>query len=114
MTGRRTSGVSTKRAPAKAGTATASTRRAPAQPSGDDLKRILGIGPRIEESLRSAGIATYRDLAEKSPDELAAILRENGRSADTATWPEQARLAADGDWDGLEKLRSTIDRGRRA
>jgi predicted flap endonuclease-1-like 5' DNA nuclease len=127
LTGRRTSGPSTKRAAVSASTtdaastgatagttATASTRRAAAQPSGDDLKRILGIGPRIEESLRSAGISTFSDLAGKTPDELAAILREDGRSADTGTWPEQARLAAAGDWAGLEQLRSTIDRGRRA
>jgi hypothetical protein len=32
---------------------------------------------------------------------------------DASTWPQQAKLAAKGDWDGLEKLQDELSGGRK-
>ena len=36
------------------------------------------------------------------------------RLADPSTWPEQAALAAAGEWDAMEALQNQLKRGRRA
>lgn len=67
----------------------------------DDLKVIDGIGPKIEVLLNRAGIHTWQQLAERSPDEVAEILVRGGphlRMHDPSTWPEQAALLARGEW----------------
>jgi len=66
--------------------------------SGDDLKKILGIGPKIAELLNEAGIVTYKDLAGASVDKLKEILAEGGSryaSKDPAPWVEQAKTMAE-------------------
>jgi predicted flap endonuclease-1-like 5' DNA nuclease len=81
----------------------------------DDLQTIEGIGPKISLLLNNAGIYTYAQLAETTAKHLDRILREAGpdyRLADPGTWPQQARLAADGDWQALEKLQGELIRGR--
>ncbi|HEX4814601.1 MAG TPA: helix-hairpin-helix domain-containing protein [Nonomuraea sp.] len=40
----------------------------------DDFTRIDGIGHKIESRLRAAGVYTYKDLADRSADELAELL----------------------------------------
>ncbi len=81
-------------------------------PSGDDLKVIEGIGPRIEEVLQAAGVRTYAGLAELRPGRLQTIMREAGkRMAKPDTWPEQARLAAAGEWVALKDLQDSVKRG---
>jgi predicted flap endonuclease-1-like 5' DNA nuclease len=84
----------------------------PAEP--DDLRRIEGIGPKISDVLQDAGITTFAQLAATETDRLGEILSEGGiRIANPGTWPEQARLAAAGDWDGLKKLQGQLKGGRR-
>ena len=79
----------------------------------DDLTRIAGVGPKISNVLRGAGIATYAQLAATDVAQLKQILAESGiRVADPGTWPEQARLAAAGDWDALERLQGQLKGGR--
>ncbi|MBN1659043.1 MAG: hypothetical protein JXA93_11600 [Anaerolineae bacterium] len=82
----------------------------------DDLKLIEGIGPKISALLRNNGILTFAQLADAGHDRLEAILRAGGpnfRLADPATWPEQARLAADGAWDDLQALQDRLIGGQR-
>ena len=80
----------------------------------EDLKKIEGIGPKIASVLQAAGILTYIQLAAAEPEHLAQILKEaNIRLANPATWPEQACLAAAGDWDGLAALQDELKGGRR-
>ena len=82
---------------------------------GDDLKVIEGIGPRYASVLKAAGIQTFRDLADLRPDRIETILREaGGRTADPGTWPAQARLAADGEWQELIEMQSLLKAGRAA
>lgn len=80
----------------------------------DDLKKIEGIGPKISGLLMEKGINTFSQLAEKEASEIKAILDEAKiRIANPATWAEQAKLAADGDWDSLGKLQDELKGGRR-
>ena len=80
----------------------------------EDLTLIEGIGPKINQILHEKGIHTFAELAETSPEFLSALLREHRIPGTPITWPEQARLAALGDWDGLKTLQQNLTAGRRA
>lgn len=63
-----------------------------ATPADDDLKRIRGIGPKLEKRLHEAGIVRFAQLAALRPDEIAALearLAFPGRIA-RDRWIEQA------------------------
>jgi large subunit ribosomal protein L17 len=85
--------------------------------ASDDLKRIEGIGPKIASVLQEAGITTFSQLADTEVALLEEILEEADprllRLSDPSSWPEQAALAAGGEWDVLEALQATLERGRR-
>lgn len=86
----------------------------PEPPQEDDLKLIAGIGPKIDNVFQNAGIHSFAQLAETDTDRLEEILLESGiRLANPETWPEQAALAAKGDWDGLKELQEHLKGGRR-
>ena len=78
----------------------------------DDMTMIEGIGPKSAAALKEAGIATFAQLADKTPAELAQILKERKVRlvGTTDTWPQQARIAATGDLTALENLRDRIKR----
>ncbi len=109
-----------------AGTAAASgaaALAAAALPSGvasfrdDDLEAIEGIGPKIAELLRNAGIKTFAQLAAAPLAQLSQILEGGGprfKLANPSTWSEQAALAAKGDWAGFDKLKKELDAGVRS
>lgn len=81
----------------------------------DDFTVIEGIGPRISGLLQAAGIITLNQLADTEVSRLQELLDEAGlgRLANPSTWPEQAKLAAAGDWEGLQKLQDELHGGRR-
>jgi large subunit ribosomal protein L20 len=81
----------------------------------DDLKKIEGIGPKIAELLVAAGISTFAQLAGTDVAKLREILAEAGSkfaTHDPATWPQQSKLAAEGQWDALKTLQEQLDGGR--
>lgn len=83
-------------------------------PNPDDLKKIEGVGPKIEELLNAAGIYTFSQLAEAAVEKLQAILDEAGphfRLADPGTWGKQAELAAAGKWEELQELQDHLKGG---
>ncbi len=92
----------------------------PAAPSAkpDDLKRIEGIGPVISGVLQNAGVKTFAQLADTDVERIREILKGADpnllRLADPATWPKQARLAASGKWEALEKLQDRLKGGKEA
>jgi predicted flap endonuclease-1-like 5' DNA nuclease len=87
---------------------------APAPVPPDDLRKIEGIGPKISSVLQGAGVTTFARLAAADVGQLRQILREAGvRTASPTTWPEQAGLAAAGQWDRLEALQAMLKGGRR-
>jgi large subunit ribosomal protein L21 len=79
----------------------------------DDLKKIEGIGPKIAETLVAAGIATYADLSKTKPAKISEIIEGVRGNHVPDTWPEQAKLAADGKWDELKALQDKLDGGKK-
>jgi len=82
----------------------------------DNLQVIEGIGPKMNEFLRKHGIVTWSDLAQKTPEELKALLDKEGNKykiIDPSTWPQQAALARDGKWEELIALQKKLDTGRK-
>lgn len=80
-----------------------------------DLKIVEGIGPKIEALLKEAGILTWEDLSEARKDQLEAILDAAGdhyRIHDPSTWPIQAGLAANNNWELLHEYQEQLKGGR--
>jgi len=108
-----------KKAEADAIAAAAKTAKEPeaAPPAGpDDLTRVEGIGPKISGVLQVAGITTYAQLADTDVERIKQILEEADpkllQLADPATWPRQAKLAASGKWEALEKWQERLKGGK--
>ncbi len=81
----------------------------------DDLKIIEGIGPKIEELLNADGIRTFARLAASNPQHLAGILDAAGarfQIHNPETWPQQAALARDGQWEQFTALQERLLGGR--
>lgn len=81
----------------------------------DDLTKIEGIGPKMAAALKAAGINTFAKLAAADEERLRAAVEAAGmRFAPTiATWSEQARYAARGEWDQLKAFQSQLVAGRK-
>jgi uracil permease len=81
----------------------------------DDFQRIEGIGPKIAKALRNAGIVTFGQLADASPTELKAVLKAAGiEMVNPESWPQQAKLANNGEWDKLQAMQADLVGGRKA
>ncbi len=86
-----------------------------ADKGADDLKKIEGIGPKIEQILHEGGITTFAQLAEAEADAVKELLMAAGpRYAihNPATWAKQAAMAASGQWDELKALQDQLDGGK--
>jgi subtilisin-like proprotein convertase family protein len=84
----------------------------PKKSKKDDLTKIEGIGPKINELLNKGGINSFEDLANAKNDTLKKILDDAGprfKMHDPGSWPRQSKLAADGKWDELKKLQDELD-----
>jgi len=80
----------------------------------DDLKAIEGIGPKIASLLNQAGINTWHQLATTRTADIQSILDKAGKRyalATPDTWPAQAKLAASGNFGGLEQFQSKLKGG---
>ena len=81
----------------------------------EDLKIIEGIGPKLEQLLKDAGISTWEDLAKSDVTHLKEILMKAGdnyRIHDPSTWPMQAQMAADWKWTELKDYQDYLVGGR--
>lgn len=100
----------------KAAAKAAAPKAAKAAAGADDLEKIEGIGPKVAELLHAAGITTFAGLAGTPVAKLKEVLHAAGSRfamMDPTTWPEQAGLAAKGDWATLDKLQDALDGGKR-
>lgn len=82
----------------------------------DDLSVVEGIGPKIQELLYQYGIRTYRQLAETDVARLKEILSEAGPQLamhDPGTWPSQANLAANDQWEALKSIQGFLKGGKK-
>ena len=94
--------------------ATAAAVVAPAA-KPDDLKKVEGIGPKIEKLCNGIGIWTFAQLAETPVETLQKMLDEAGpayRISDPATWSKQAGLAAEGKWEELKEYQDFLQGGK--
>lgn len=83
--------------------------------NSDDLKKIEGIGAKIEEIIKAAGINTYSELASASEETLKEILSGAGPRYsihNPSSWPNQASLARDEKWDELAALQKELNGGK--
>jgi small subunit ribosomal protein S1 len=83
--------------------------------TGDDLKIIEGIGPKIAELLNADGINTFEELANAEISKIQTVLDNAGsryRMHDPSTWPQQARLAFEGKMDELKVLQDSLKGGK--
>jgi predicted flap endonuclease-1-like 5' DNA nuclease len=79
----------------------------------DDFTIIEGIGPKIAKLLNQADIHTFKQLSNLDPEGLLVMLAAAGIfMTDPATWPDQARLAANGQWDELKRLQDSLNGGQ--
>lgn len=81
----------------------------------DDLTVIEGIGPKIQELLYQYDIRTYRQLADAEVTRLKEILAAAGPQLamhDPGTWPSQANLAANDQWEQLKSIQGFLKGGR--
>ena len=81
----------------------------------DDLKKIEGIGPKIEGLLNEGGFTTFAQLADGPVEKVQDILDAAGpryRIHKPATWAKQAALARDGKWDELKELQDVLQGGK--
>jgi predicted flap endonuclease-1-like 5' DNA nuclease len=84
------------------------------EPEPDDLTLIEGIGPTLQGILHAAGVRTFEQLATKQPEEIRQIVQAANFRApfDPTTWPQQALLAARGEWKAFESLKEQLVGGR--
>ena len=97
------------------GEATQAAAATEAVATPDDLTKVEGIGPKIQELLNAAGIMSFAELAEAGADKVKEILEEAGgamKSKDPSTWSQQAQMAADGKWDELKLWQDELDGGK--
>jgi predicted flap endonuclease-1-like 5' DNA nuclease len=83
----------------------------------DDLEVVEGIGPKIAQIFRDAGVTTFARLASMTPAEIQPLLDAAGpnfRIANPQTWPDQAALAAANRWTELKAMQDSLTAGRKA
>ncbi len=88
-----------------------STKRRTSTREVDDLTVIEGIGPKIRDLLIEKRITTFKKLSTMDLVQLERILTKAGMSLkrhDPTNWPEQAKLAADGNFDRLKELKQNL------
>ena len=81
----------------------------------DDLTVVEGIGPKIAELCSGISVSTWRALGATDVDVLQSMLDAAGsrfQMHKPATWPRQAQMLADGEWDAFKQL--TDELGGRA
>lgn len=79
-----------------------------------ELVKIEGIGPKVVKVLARAGIESFEDLAEANAADVQKVLDRAGlQMMNPEGWIDQAKLAANGDWDGFEKLQAKLMGGRK-
>ncbi|MDX1272355.1 hypothetical protein [Bizionia paragorgiae] len=81
----------------------------------NDLKVVEGIGPKIAELFHSHNIKTWYDLSQCTVEKCTEILRAGGKRFEIHkpfTWPKQAKLAHEGQWQKLKEWQDVLDKGQ--
>lgn len=81
----------------------------------DQFQVIEGIGPKMEAILKENEIGHFEALALATPESLRNLLNKYGdkyRIIDPTTWPVQARLIQESDYQSLITLQKSLDGSR--
>jgi predicted flap endonuclease-1-like 5' DNA nuclease len=81
----------------------------------DDLTIVEGIGPKIKELFHNHEVTTWAGLAGCSVEKCKDVLKSGGKRFEMhkpGSWPEQAKMAASGQWQDLKDLQDKLDRGK--
>ena len=81
----------------------------------DDLTVVEGIGPKIRELFHNHDVTTWAGLAECSVDKCQEVLSSGGKRFEIhkpGTWPDQAKMAASGQWQKLKDWQDKLDGGK--
>ncbi len=82
----------------------------------DDLKKIEGIGPKIEKLLNDENVWTFSQLSKTKAKKLKSILKNAGPKFtmhDPGTWPKQAAMAEGGHWEKLRAWQNELSGGKK-
>ncbi len=80
----------------------------------NDFTLVEGIGPAIAHLLVNRGVTTWWSLANADLSLLRSMLSEAGpkyQVHDPTSWPQQARLLANGDWETFQRLADALRNG---
>ncbi len=83
--------------------------------NNDNLQIIEGIGPKMDELLKSFGISTWTELANANALDIKLKLEAANskyRIIDPSSWPEQAQLANEKRWDKLIEYQKSLSSGK--
>jgi predicted flap endonuclease-1-like 5' DNA nuclease/gas vesicle protein len=78
--------------------------------ASSDFTKIHGIGPKLADLFKEAGITSYKQLANLDISQIDKIFADNSMLYNRAvaiTWPQQAKLAEAGDWSALRKFKAS-------
>lgn len=93
------SAVQTLASDASESTESAPTSDTSTETAGDPLNQIIGIGPKLHEELNAAGVTTFKQLAELSDADVAALDEKVRASTEQISeWRTQAQQILDGTW----------------
>ncbi|GLW27551.1 hypothetical protein Areg01_04920 [Actinoplanes regularis] len=101
-------------APEKSNGAAGGKAAKPGEKADEELERIEGIGPKMADALRAAGIRTFAQLADADDDTKRRAVNAAGMTfaPSLVTWSRQARLLADGDEEAFAELTARLIAGR--
>jgi len=78
----------------------------------DDFTLLLGISKHTQKLLNENGIHSFAQLADTDHQDLSDIVSKLNSKfipTDPESWPKQAELAADGEWDALKEMQTQLD-----
>lgn len=81
----------------------------------NDLSLVEGIGPKIRSLFHNFEINTWKALSETSVAKCQEVLDSGGdryKVHDPASWPMQAKMAAEGKWKDLAKWQDEHKHGK--
>lgn len=85
------------------------TKKEPSSSSdSDDLTRISGIDAQTASLLSNHGIKSFHDLESTDSDSLSKLLTSSGSSLEATSWPHQAKLCSNQEWDKLAEYQSFL------
>ena len=94
-------------------TSTVAKAEAALDKPADKLSLIHGITPKVEKVLKENNIVSYQDILDTDVEGLEEICLAawiNSKRYNITTWPDQARLAADGHWRELEEYQAILQK----